>query len=72
MVKVVAPATKGGAGPKGPQRVQKVQRVVVAASRQLSKKRGAPDGAGCVEGLCSLSSGGDSGFAAEGKVTASP
>ena len=37
-----------------------------------SYKRGAPDGAGCVEGLCSLSSGGDSGFAAEGKVAASP
>ena len=35
-------------------------------------KGGAPDGAGCVEGLCSLRSRGDSGFAAEGKVVASP
>ena len=37
------------------QRVQKVQRVVVAAGT-----------AGCVEGLCSLRSGGDSACGAEG------
>ena len=37
------------------QKVQKVQRVVVAASPQILKKRGAAGAAGCVEGLCSLS-----------------
>ena len=46
-------------------RVQKVQRVVVAASPQI-KKGGRGSAAGCVEWLCSLRSGGDSGSAAEG------
>ena len=41
------------------QKVQRVQRVVVAASPQIIKK-GRGSAAGCVEGLCSLCSGGDS------------
>jgi len=55
------------------ERVQKVQRVQRVWWRLTPQnKRGAPDGAGCIEGLCSLRSRGDSGFAAEGKVVASP
>ena len=41
------------------QRVQKVQRVVVSPFGRRLKKRGAVDAAGCVEGLCSLRSGGN-------------
>ena len=38
----------------------------MAASPQIIKKGAAAGAAGCVEGLCSLRSGGDSGSAAEG------
>ena len=40
------------------QRVQRVQRVVVAASPQIKKKGGRGYAASCVEGLCTLRSGG--------------
>ena len=41
-------------------------RVVVSPYRVQIIKRGAAGAAGCVEGLCSLRSGGDSAFGAEG------
>ena len=40
------------------QKVQKVQRVVVAADAASFIKKGRGSAAGCVEGLCSLRSGG--------------
>ena len=62
VLKIDRPFRAGGfvslTGPLAP-------RVVVAASPQI-KKRGAAGAAGCVEGLCSLRSGGDSACSAEG------
>ncbi len=46
--------------------VHRVQRVVVAADAADFKEKGRGSAAGCVEGLYSLRSGGDSGSAAEG------
>ena len=73
IITVLQPSCKGNGLKSGGniRNCRGIRNLLNRVSRRVLHSLGAegglaPDGAGCVKGLCSLRSGGDSGFAAEG------